>query len=485
MSAEQPSLDSEPPVTGGPRVRGRPLIAWCVIVGVASFVAWQNARPHPRAVKAHETVDHRLAGSIADWQVRYMVGAARTFPKKESEQFAAVAPVGAGPIEQRLRGVIAVGEISGPKAAAEKLKNLEEALDEQHANAESRKTAESLELLYGDLAEGKSMLPSLGAADRERLTARLGWSGRLALHPAGAGDANVREGLLWEARRTFAWSVILIVIFGVLALGGLGALLTIVVILLSRPKPTMPAAPTPRGGIYAETFAMWIVLYIALSYAAAWLGAGHNRLLLTSAVMLASLAALGWPMLRGIGWSVARDELGLHFGRRPLVEIVLGLVAYLAALPLVAVGVAMVLALLALQRRWTGDAGVEFGQNLPTHPIVGWLLDSDWWEKLQVVFLASVMAPLMEETMFRGVLYRHLRDATCRFGYAVSVLVSGLAVSFLFAVIHPQGWIAVPVLMALALAFALVREWRGTLLPAMLAHGINNFLATCVLIWIG
>jgi membrane protease YdiL (CAAX protease family) len=91
----------------------------------------------------------------------------------------------------------------------------------------------------------------------------------------------------------------------------------------------------------------------------------------------------------------------------------------------------------------------------------------------------------MEETMFRGVLHRHLRDATSRFGYALSVLTSGLIVSFLFAVIHPQGWIATPVLMALAMTFTLAREWRGTLLPAMLAHGINNLLATCVLISLG
>ena len=31
-------------------------------------------------------------------------------------------------------------------------------------------------------------------------------------------------------------------------------------------------------------------------------------------------------------------------------------------------------------------------------------------------------------------------------------------------------------LATLALVFALVREWRGTLLPAMVAHGLNNGL---------
>jgi membrane protease YdiL (CAAX protease family) len=54
-------------------------------------------------------------------------------------------------------------------------------------------------------------------------------------------------------------------------------------------------------------------------------------------------------------------------------------------------------------------------------------------------------------------------------------------VSFLFAVIHPQGFLAVPPLMSLALAFTLMREWRGTLLPPMIAHGINNAVATLLL----
>jgi membrane protease YdiL (CAAX protease family) len=80
--------------------------------------------------------------------------------------------------------------------------------------------------------------------------------------------------------------------------------------------------------------------------------------------------------------------------------------------------------------------------------------------------------------MFRGVLYRQLREASCRLGPTLSVIVSGTLVSFVFAVIHPQGLLAVPVLMALAYGFTIAREWRGTLLPAMVAHGINNGLVT-------
>jgi membrane protease YdiL (CAAX protease family) len=115
--------------------------------------------------------------------------------------------------------------------------------------------------------------------------------------------------------------------------------------------------------------------------------------------------------------------------------------------------------------------------------VVEYVLRPDWWARLQVLLLASVIAPIVEETMFRGVLYRHLREASSRLGFVLSILVSAVLVSFVFAVIHPQGLEAVPLLMALAFAFCLMREWRGTLLPSMIAHGINNGLVLSLLIF--
>jgi len=67
-------------------------------------------------------------------------------------------------------------------------------------------------------------------------------------------------------------------------------------------------------------------------------------------------------------------------------------------------------------------------------------------------------------------------------GPTASVLVSGVLSGLVFAVIHPQGLLAVPLLTVLALAFALVREWRGSLIPCVVAHGVNNAVVTLVLI---
>ena len=76
--------------------------------------------------------------------------------------------------------------------------------------------------------------------------------------------------------------------------------------------------------------------------------------------------------------------------------------------------------------------------------------------------------------MFRGALYRHLRECTAGSGRLASVFLSGLVVSFVFAVIHPQGWLGVPPLMGLAFAFCLARELRNSLVAPMIAHAIQN-----------
>jgi membrane protease YdiL (CAAX protease family) len=79
------------------------------------------------------------------------------------------------------------------------------------------------------------------------------------------------------------------------------------------------------------------------------------------------------------------------------------------------------------------------------------------------------------------VLYQHLREATGRGSRWVSVLVSSLGTGFLFAALHPQGWLALPVLMSLAVVFALAREWHRSVVPCIVAHGINNGVATLLL----
>ena len=88
-------------------------------------------------------------------------------------------------------------------------------------------------------------------------------------------------------------------------------------------------------------------------------------------------------------------------------------------------------------------------------------------EILALFLLAAGFAPLVEEVTFRGLLYHHLRSW---YGPLLAALIQGL----LFAAVHPQGVAAIPVLAALGIVFALIREWRGSLVAPMAAHAVHN-----------
>ena len=181
-----------------------------------------------------------------------------------------------------------------------------------------------------------------------------------------------------------------------------------------------------------------------------------------------------------------REELGLTLGRRPWLEVLIGLGGYALVLPIFAIGIIISSMLIQYERRMRiGDRPEQHFAPIdqPSHPIVEWLQNPDWSLLGQVALIACVLAPLVEETMFRGALYRHLRNATeRRMGRAGSFLISAVVVSFIFAVIHPQGWAGVPVLMGLAVGLTVLREWRGSLLPSMMVHGIHNGLTTFILV---
>jgi membrane protease YdiL (CAAX protease family) len=263
-----------------------------------------------------------------------------------------------------------------------------------------------------------------------------------------------------------------------LTVAGFIALLVLLVLVMVGKVKGRLTTGSPTGGIYAETFAVWLVLFLDLS----WLA--HRALpewgfLASGLGALGSLVALAYPVVRGIPWRQVREEIGWTAGRHPVLESAVGLAGIVLELPMLALGLLLVFVMMSLQKGMRGMMPVANGfdlNDLPVHPIVPELLRGDWRVWAQVLFLGSVVAPVVEETMFRGVLYRHLREATRRWGSVLSGLASASVVAYLFAVIHPQGWLAIPALMALSYTFTMLREWRGTLLPGMVAHGVHNGL---------
>lgn len=133
-----------------------------------------------------------------------------------------------------------------------------------------------------------------------------------------------------------------------------------------------------------------------------------------------------------------------------------GVIAYLAMIPMI------VFASLVSQ-------GVLSARGIPpTMQDVALLLTAEHSLGAQsyLVFLAIVLAPLFEETVFRGVL---LPLIARRFGLGVAVVTT----SILFSAIHFHLYSAAP-LFVVAAAFSLAYVYTGSLWVPVVMHGLFN-----------
>ncbi len=477
-------LDVLQVVPAEPVVRGHPVVAWLVIVGVAGSLVWNQVERPAEALKPAPRGN--LSARTLTLQGKMLVAARQLTGQADARLDAQLREMTPESVAERLRLVALAGELGGPGKALEFLDDVRPELARpalagliagpaEAFGAGSRVTPRDVRLLdvlrrlYDDYQKGDLAAPSVAADEREALRDGLGWFGELALAPAGGPDRAARDAVLQPAYRVFFTLAGVGLLLLLLGLAGLVGLIVYVVFLAIGKLPAGVVVEAPHGGVYAETFAVWLVLYVGLNLGAGALLLPRIGLLWLILVDLLSLAALAWPVIRGIPWRVVRREIGLTAGHRPWAEPFLGVCTYVMALPLTFVGVLITVLVM------NSPLGANF--RTPTHPIAEAVTRFGFWGKVQILVLACVLAPLVEETLFRGLLYRHLREAFGRFGRVFAVLLGGLAVSFVFAVVHPQGWLGVPPLMGLALAFTLAREWRGSLVAAMVAHGINNGLA--------
>jgi len=313
-----------------------------------------------------------------------------------------------------------------------------------------------------------------------RIHEELGWFGELAV-AASTTDAAARRSAL----QPLVDPAIAMVLTMMIALGGVGllgaaGLVGLIVLLVQARKGRLVKRfivefHQPE---YVQTFAVWIIGFQLLLLLAGLVGGwlpGEWGMAPSLGAFAVSLAALVWPVCRGRSWQDVRREIGWTRGAGVLVETGWGVAGYAMALPIAGAGLLVTMLLIVLAAPAGGAASAA-------HPIVGELAAGTVIGRVQILLLAVVMAPLVEETMFRGVLYRQLRSASCRWATGWSILASVAASSLVFACIHPQGLLAVPALAALACAFALAREWRGSLIAAMVMHGISNGLVMTMLL---
>lgn len=168
-------------------------------------------------------------------------------------------------------------------------------------------------------------------------------------------------------------------------------------------------------------------------------------------------------MLRWLFWVPVYDQVSsendIAPAKRPflpslLKEIGVGIVAWAVIFP---VGVLATLIAVML-------AG---GSALPSvHPVVQYV-DGN---RLMVFLLAVVIAPIVEEVIFRNFVYGFFRFRLPGFPAA---LFSG----FFFAVIHPYSVVFIPQLTVLGAGLAILREHRPAIVAPIVTHMIVNGLA--------
>lgn len=494
--------------SAGLRDPGGPLggtLAWLVILAIAGFIFLSNNLSqqtlHNLAPSAFQAPAAQALEEVPSPDVqfvltgRYLVGAERmlaTMPEptppadgeagatdaagmaatfaEQMDDFAASDPA------RLLRSAIVAGELLGPDAALDRIEQAEDALAEpsdlpvygDEAAAALERDAASLRQIY---SAGPDALP---ADRRDELTERHGWFGRLALvYEADASNAERAEVMAKASRTT--WTLIGgVTIAGLAFVVGLVVFVIAIVMIASGRLRWRYASPAPGGSAYVEVFALFLFGFLAVSLVSQTIvGSGGPNL--SSYLVWLLLALPAWALVRGARGGEFRSALGWHTGQGVIREVFAGVTGYLAGLPVALVGIGLTLVLITIAGFFaTGDEPIQ-----PTHPVMEQIGKGSVPAILGVYLLACVWAPLTEETFFRGALFHHLRG---RF----TAVFAALTTALLFAAIHPQGWVAIPALASLGFVFAMLREWRGSLIAPVVAHAINNgFIMTLLVLAVG
>jgi membrane protease YdiL (CAAX protease family) len=113
-----------------------------------------------------------------------------------------------------------------------------------------------------------------------------------------------------------------------------------------------------------------------------------------------------------------------------------------------------------------GDPDAASSQNEVFNPDSGLSL-------LELVALAvpiALLAPVVEELLFRGLLYRYLRG---RLGVVVAVVLSAL----IFGALH----VVIPPLVVMGIVLAIIAQRTGSIWPGIVVHATNNALVVLAL----
>jgi membrane protease YdiL (CAAX protease family) len=346
-----------------------------------------------------------------------------------------------------LSSIPVLAELSGREAAIQELKHMA-------ANQAGVIDSKNLPIFYRLYTDGSASL------DLNQLFTikEYGWVGRLALSQDKPDTDPERKAVLTSAFHMVMLLGLLTMMFMVTLI--CGVILFIIAIVKGvkgkiKSHLMMPENPV---NLLIETFAIYLVLSTVLPILMHIIVPDFKNGTIPASVF-AGLLSILWPLIRGIKWKTYRETIGWTRGKGIFREVGAGIAGFITGLPLLI----MAFVVVTILAKYTGAT--------PVHPVVFDLSKSP----LYLFLLACVYAPFAEETLFRGVLYGYLRRS-------FPWLISGIISSLIFAVLHPQGWVAIPAIGAIGFNLSTIREWRGSAIASMTAHALNNGSAIMILI---
>lgn len=294
-----------------------------------------------------------------------------------------------------------------------------------------------------------------------------------------AGQKQKAARILASAKTNAGLSLaVAVCLFGLLFVGAMGGL-AIAIAFLAVTAPSLALQPHARlkSSALLMAFITYLAAYVWVSAAVRiiskfagfgspdnWSGVWYMTMVIVAA---AGAFALGMRVVVGRMGQAGQDWKEIGFKTRGVGrDVVLGLAGFLSSMPLVtAAAVISYLLSITLFRRFP----------TPEQPFGGIISEGSAIGTILVFLAASVVAPIVEETFFRGVLYTAFRGKT---GVWRSVFLS----SAIFAAIHPLPG-GFPIIFAFACVLALLREKSGSLLPGMVCHSVYNTVGL-VLVWL-
>ncbi len=316
--------------------------------------------------------------------------------------------------------------------------------------------AEAMETLY------TLGLDALSDDARARLVERYGWLGRLAT--TAETDTQARDELYADIPWAIAFLVFAGGMFLVWGVVGLTMFIVAIVMMVTGRLPFRFERPSVGGSVFLETFGVFLLGFGLVQVGGALVGTINPQIAGVVGMLGQWLLILTvfWPVLRGVKLTEWRGAVGWSAPRGVFREIVAGIAGYFAGVPLFVAGAIMTVVLTRISAKIFGEP-----TEPPSNPILDIVRSADLLMLVLLISLATIWAPIVEETLFRGALYRHLRGR-------VGFFIAALGTALLFAFMHSYGPLMVGPLIALGFTFAMIREWRGSLIGSMTAHCLHN-----------